>query len=136
MVSSHSRPDFSDRVRFALGPDRRTHRREWNYSSAGISSSRPRSTWRPRIIDLANAVLVQFKRRVAACSLWRRSRFVAASDFRNRARAVIGRARGGLFVARDRRANVPQFSVGHSPARDRLLVHLSRAMAALAETRN
>src|SRR5438874_1850338 len=37
MVSSRNRFDFSDRVRFALGPNRRTHRVEWNYSSPPIS---------------------------------------------------------------------------------------------------
>src|SRR6266513_5497096 len=98
MVSSRSRSDFSDRVRFALGPDRRTHRVEWNYSSPRTSSGGPRSTWRPRLVDLANAVLVQFERPVSAFSLWWRSRVVAAFNFWNRACAVAGRDGCVLFV--------------------------------------
>src|SRR5213594_3464173 len=98
MVFARSRFDFPDRVRFALGPDRRTHRVEWNYSSTRISSGGPRSTWRPRMVDLADAVLVQFERRVSAFSLWRRSRVLVAFDFWNRACAVAGRARCVLFV--------------------------------------
>src|SRR5712692_4571640 len=136
MVFARGRFDFSDRVRFALGPDRRTHRMEWNYSSARISPGGPRSTWRPRIVDLANAVLVQLERRLSPFSVRGRSRLVAASDRRNRARAVAGRARCFLSVTDDRRANVPQFSMGHSSDRDRFLVDLSRAMAALAKARN
>ena len=84
----------------------------------------------------ANAVLVRLERRLSAFPLWRRSRVVVASDFRNRAGAVIGRPRCFLSVTCDRRANVPQFSVGYSSPRDRFLVDLSRTVAALAETRN
>src|SRR2546430_17016809 len=41
LVSSRGRFDFSDRVRVAVGPDRRTDRVEWNYASSRLS---PRSS--------------------------------------------------------------------------------------------
>ncbi len=136
MVFARDRFDFFDRVRFALGPDRRTHRIEWNYSSARISPGGPRPIGRPRIVDLADTLLVQLERHLSPFSLWRRSYPLTPFDRRNRARAVAGRARCFLSVTDDRRANVPQFSVGHSSDRDRFLVDLSRAMAALAKARN
>src|SRR5436309_3867842 len=135
MVFARARFDFSDRVCLALGPDRRTHRVEWNYSSARISSGGPRSTWRPRIVDLTDALLVQFERQLSPFSLRRRGRAIAASDFRDRARAVTRWVGCFLSFAHNRRPNISQFSMGHSSARNRVLVDFSRALAALAETR-
>src|SRR5437588_597163 len=135
MVFARSRFDFSDRVRLALGADRRTYWVQRNYTGQRISSRRPRATRRPRIVDPADPVLAQFERRLSPFSLWRRSCVVAASGFWHRTRTVVGRARCFLSFAHNRRTNVPQLSVGYSPSRDRLLVDLSRALAALAETR-
>src|SRR6266446_6445271 len=60
---------------------------------------------------------------------------IIASNLWHRARTVVGRACCFLSFARNRWPNISQLSVGHSPPRDRLLVDLSRALAALAETR-
>src|SRR5437763_4822052 len=87
MVSQRTRFDFSDRVRFALGPDRRTHRLRRHYSDRRLSSSRARSTRRPRVFDVADALLVHLERRLRAFSMWRRSSVVVIADFLNRVRA-------------------------------------------------
>src|SRR2546430_4174852 len=104
LVSPRDRLDFSDRVRLAVGPDRRTHRLEWNYASPRISPGGPRSTGRPRIVDLADALLAQFERRLPAFFVWRRSSTVAAIDFWNRACAVTRRFGRFLSFAHDRRS--------------------------------
>src|SRR5207302_5134804 len=90
LVLARARFDFHDRVRFALGPSRRTDRLKRNYSGPRISSRGARATGRPRIVDLADFVLVQFERCVSSFSLRRGSCAVVASDFRNRARALTG----------------------------------------------
>src|SRR6266446_7442935 len=136
MVFVRPRFDFFDRVRLALGADRRTYWVQRNYTGRRISSRRPRPTWRPGLVDPADPLLVQLERCLSPFSLWRRSCVVAASDFWHRARTVVGRARCFLSFARNRWPNISQLSVGYSPPRDRLLVDLFRALAALAETRN
>src|SRR5437773_7791717 len=133
MVFARPRFDFSDRVRLALGADRRTYWVQRNYTGRRIPSRRPRPTWRPGLVDPADPLLVQLERCLSPFSLWRRSCVVAASDFWHRARTVVGRARCFLSFALYRCPNVPQLSVGHSPSRDRLLLDLPRAMAALAK---
>src|SRR5205809_717141 len=135
MVFARPRFDFSDRVRLALGADRRAYWVQRNYTGQRISSRRPRPTWRPGLVDPADPLLVQLERCLSPFSLWRRSSVVAASDFWHRARTVVGRARCFLSFARNRWPNVPQLSVGHSPPRDRVLVDLSRALAASPKAR-
>src|SRR5207248_11086388 len=93
MVFARSRFDFSDRVRLALGADRRTYWVQRNYTGQRISSRRARATRRPRIVDLAAPVLAQFERRLSPSSLWRRSGVVAALGFWHPTRTVLGRAR-------------------------------------------
>ena len=48
VVSARARCDLSDRVRFALGAGRRTHRLGRNFACRRISSGRARATRRPR----------------------------------------------------------------------------------------
>src|SRR5207237_6620680 len=101
----------SDRVRFALGPNRRTHRLQWNRAGARISSRRARANRRPSIVDLADALLVQFQRRVSPFSLRRRRFVVVAFDFWSRSRGVAFWSRRFLFVAHYRRPDFSQLSV-------------------------
>src|SRR5438067_10526551 len=103
MVFARARFDFSDRVRLALGPDRRTHRVEWNYSSARISPGGPRPAGRPRFVDFADTVLVQLERHLFPFSVWRRSYPLTPFDRRNRAGAVTRRVGWFLSFAHDRR---------------------------------
>src|SRR5260370_7140165 len=121
MVFARSRFDFSDRVRLALGADRRTYWVQRNYTGQRISSRRPRATRRAGVVDLADPVLAKFERRLSPFSLWRRSCVVAAFDFWHRARTVVGRARCFLSFAHNRRTNFPPLSLAHSPSRNRLL---------------
>src|SRR5437016_6885007 len=122
MVLARDRFGFSDRVRLALGPDRRTHRVEWNYSSARISSGGPRSTWRPRIVDLTDAVLGQFERRIPPFSLRRRGRAIADPDCRDCDSTVTRWVGCFLSSADSSLSNISQFSTGYSSDSCGLLV--------------
>src|SRR5262249_61446979 len=83
MVHSVARFDFSNRVRVALGPDRRTNRFERNHARRAVSSGCARATWRPRGVDLADAVLAQLERCVPSFFVrWRRC-LVSAAHFWN-----------------------------------------------------
>src|SRR5262249_18335782 len=133
LVSALARSDFLDRVRFALGPDRRTDRLERNHASRPISSGRARSAWRSRIVDPADALLVQFERRVSLFSVRRRRCAFASAHFWNRARARARRPGDFLSVAHRRWADVSEFSVGHSFNRNGIPRDLSRAVATLVD---
>src|SRR5260370_4664111 len=71
MVPAITWPRLPDRVCFALGPDRRPDRIEWNFACPPISFRRAQTTRRPPVVDLANALLVQLERRIPAFSLRR-----------------------------------------------------------------
>src|SRR5205814_1252080 len=96
----------------------------------------PRSTGRPRIVDLADALLAQFERRLPAFFVWQRSSTVVAIDFWSRACAVTRRFGCLLSVGHHRRPNVPQLSMGHLANRDRFFFDFSRTVAALAQEQN
>src|SRR5260370_15721264 len=83
MVPAITWPRLPDRVCFALGPDRRPDRIEWNFACPPISFRRARTTRRPRVVDLANALLVQLERRIPAFSLRRWSCVVDLVHFRD-----------------------------------------------------
>src|ERR1700736_3213812 len=135
MVPAITRPRLSDRVCFALGPDRRPDRIERNFARAPISFRRAGTTWRPRVVDFANALLVQLERRIPAFSLRRWSCVVNLVHRRNRACDLFDCVIRVLSFAHGRRPNISQFSMGHLAVGNWFLVNLSRALAAKTRTR-
>src|SRR5204862_443706 len=72
---------------------------------------------------------------LSSLSVRRRRGFLFVAGFGNCAGDLSDRPLRFLSLADHRRTNVSQFSMGHLTARDRFLVDLSRAVAALAKAR-
>ena len=90
---------------------------------------------RPRLLAVADTLLVQFEQRISSFSLRRRCCFVVALNCRICPGGFADRAVCFLPVAYDRRTNFSKLSMGHSAAGDRLFGDISRAVATLAEAR-
>src|SRR5215469_12951093 len=65
--------------------------------------------------------------------MWRQRGFIIAINLGNRAGPFANRTFSVLSFAHNRRANFPQFPMGHFAAGNRLFVDLFRAVATFAE---
>ncbi len=133
LVSPHAWPHLSHRIRFALGPSRwacwqQRHVAGKSVPAGGSAASRARC-----LFSSADTLLARFEQHVSTFPLrWRRCSFVAF-DFRCRPCAFPCRAFYLLPVTHHCWTSVFQLSMGCSPARGRLFVDLSCAMATMAQ---
>jgi len=133
LVSSHAGRHLLNRVRFALGASGRAYWQQRDLADKSISTGGSRPTRRPRLLTVADALLVQFEQCISSFSLRRRCRFVIAPNRRIRSSGFAHRAVCFLPVTYDRWTNFSQLSMGHSAAGDGLFGDLSRAVANLAK---
>src|SRR6266536_811013 len=133
LVSSHARRHLLNRVRFALGPSGWADWQQRDLADKSISSGGSRTTRRPRLLALADALLVQFEQCISSFPLRRRCRFVVAPNRRSRSGRFAHRTVRLLPVAYDRWTSFSELSMGHSAAGDGLFGDLSRAVAKLAK---
>src|SRR4029450_4849329 len=116
LVLSRARRHLLNRVRFALGPSGRAYWQRWNRAGKSVSTSRSRTTRRPRLLVVADALLVQFEQCISAFSMRRRCRFVVALNRRSRSGVFAHRAVRLLSVPHDRWTSFSELSMGHSAA--------------------
>src|SRR4029077_9247160 len=133
LVSACARPHLFDRIPVALGASGWTDWQRRDVAPESVPAGRSRTTWARRVRSVADTLLVQLEQRVSSFPLRRRRCSFVAFNFRDRAGAFTRRAFFVLPVAHRCRTNLPQFSMGRSPARDRLSSHLFCALATLAK---
>ena len=133
LVSSDARRHLLNRVRFSLGPSGRTYWQQRDLANKSISAGDSRTTRRPRLLAVADALLVQFEQCISSFSLRRRCRFVVPPNRRIRSGVFAHRAVRLLLVPYDRWTSFSELSMGHSASGDGLFGDLSRAMATLAK---
>src|SRR5438093_5705385 len=133
LVSARARPDLSDRVCVALGTSGRADRQRWCVAPESIPAGGLRTTRRRGLRSPPNALLARLEQHLSPFPLRRRCCSFFAFDFRDRTGDFARRTFYLLPVAHHRWANVPEFSMGRSAARDRFPVDLFCAMATLAK---
>src|SRR6266498_2742461 len=133
LVPSHARCHLLNRVRFVVGASGRAYWQRWNLADKSISTGGSRTTRRPRLLAVADTLLVQFEQCISSFSLRRRCRFVVAPDRRTRSGGFAYRTVRLLPVTYDRWTNFSQLPMGHSAAGNGLFRDLSRTVSNLAK---
>src|SRR6266542_4520184 len=133
LVPSHARRHLLNRVRFGFGASGLAYWQRWNFADKSISTGGSRTTRRPRLLAVADTLLVQFEQCISSFSLRRRCRFVVAPDRRTRSGGFAYRTVRLLPVTYARWTDFSQLPMGHSAAGDGLFGDLSRTVANLAK---